>query len=287
MQLSKRILTLVVAALILGAAVTVRAQNTIPAQLPDLKGREIVVVDSNDYTPFSFIDPRSGKAVGYEYEMMGEMCTRLNCKVTYKTGEWPGFMVGVSQGQYDVGMVGISITDDRKKQVDFSDPYITVIEKFLVRADEKNFTDSKSFAANKDLKIGTQAGTTGEYIAQQLLGDKSPRIVYYDNFGISVQALIKGDIDAVVSDVAAGRGYIGANAGKLKLLDETLNSDPLGLIFKKGSDLVTPIDAALASMRADGYLTYLENKWFFLFDPTAALGAAATQAATQAATATK
>jgi polar amino acid transport system substrate-binding protein len=74
MQLSKRILTLVVAAMILGAAVTVRAQNTIPTQLPDLKGREIVVVDSNDYTPFSFVDPRNGKAVGYEYEMMGEIC---------------------------------------------------------------------------------------------------------------------------------------------------------------------------------------------------------------------
>ena len=65
-------------------------------------------------------------------------------------------------------MVGISITDDRKKQVDFSNPYITVVEKFLVRADENKFTDSKSFAANKDLRIGTQAGTTGEFISGTL-----------------------------------------------------------------------------------------------------------------------
>src|SRR5262249_52748337 len=155
-----------------------------------------------------------------------------------------------------------------------------VDSRFLVRSDEKRFTDSKSFSANKDLRIGAQAGTTGEYLAQQLVGEKSPRIVYYDNFGISVQALLKGDIDAVISDVAAGRGYIGVNAGKLKLLDETLNSDPLGFIFKKGSDLVAPVNTALASMKADGYLAYLENKWFFLYNPAPA--AAATAAATAA-----
>src|SRR4051812_16948297 len=206
MHLQKRIVMLLVAVLLLGAVASVRAQTEIPAQLPDLKGREVVIVDSNDYTPLSFVDPKSGKAVGFEYELTGEICLRLNCKLTYKTGEWPGFMVGVSQGQYDIGMVGISITDERKKQVDFSDPYVVVDSRFLVRADETKFTDSKSFAANKDLRIGAQAGTTGEYIAQQLVGDKSPRIVYYDNFGISVQALLKGDIDAVISDVAAGRG---------------------------------------------------------------------------------
>ncbi|MEP7285900.1 MAG: transporter substrate-binding domain-containing protein [Chloroflexota bacterium] len=285
MRISKRLITLLIAVLLLATASSVaRAQVQIPPQLPDLKGREIIVVDSNDYVPFSFIDPKGGKAVGYEYELMGEICSRLNCKLTYKTGEWPGFLVAVNQGQFDVGMVGISITDERKQQVDFSKPYITVETKFLVRSDETKFVDSVSFVANKDLKIGTQAGTTGQYVAEGLLKEKDPRIVFYDNFGFSVQALLKGDVDAVISDVAAGRGYIGANAGKLKLLNETLSSDPLGLIFKKGSDLVAPFNAALDSMTADDYLTYLDNKWFFLYDPNAA---SATPAATAAATATK
>jgi ABC-type amino acid transport substrate-binding protein len=285
MQTRKCLIGLLAVVLMLGAAASaVRAQGEIPAQLPDLAGREVIVVDSNDYTPFSFIDPKSGKAVGFEYELMGEICARLNCKLSYKTGEWPGFMVGVSQGQYDIGMVGISITDERKQQVDFSEPYITVDTRFLVRTDETKFTDSKSFVADASLKIGTQAGTTGQYVGEGLLGEKSPRITFYDNFGISVEALLKGDVDAVISDVAAGRGYIGANAGKLKLLDESLSTDPLGLIFKKGSDLVDPVNKALASMKADGYLTYLENKWFFLFDPSklSAPDTAATAAATEA-----
>jgi polar amino acid transport system substrate-binding protein len=121
------------------------------------------------------------------------------------------------------------------------------------------------------LKIGVQAGTTGYYTALDILGlkdgDKSDRLVYYNDFGLSVQALLTGDIDAVISDVAAGRGYIGANAGKLKLLDENLSSDSLGFMFPQGSDLVKPVNAALAAMKYDGYLAYLQNKWFFLFNP--------------------
>src|SRR5262249_27050218 len=154
---------------------------------------------------------------------------------------------------------------ERKQQVDFSAPYLTVEQKFLVRADEKRFTDGKSFVASKDLKIGSQAGTSGFYTAAGLLslkdGETSPRIVLYDNFGISVQALLKGDVDAVITDVASSRGFVGANAGKLKVLDETLSSDPLGFIFPKGSDLVAPVNAALQSMKDDGYLAYAENKW--------------------------
>ncbi|MFN7210612.1 MAG: basic amino acid ABC transporter substrate-binding protein, partial [Aggregatilineales bacterium] len=62
-------------------------------------------------------------------------------------------------------------------------------------------------------------------------------------------------------------GFIGATADRLKLLDDIIGTDPLGLVFPKGSDLVEPFNLALASMRYDGYLKYLENKWFFLFQP--------------------
>lgn len=286
----KRLTILAVVTILLTlAGVSARAQVRIPAQLPDLKGREVKVVSSNDYTPFTFIDPLTSKTVGYEYELIKEICWRLNCFITPQSGEWPALLVAVSQGQYDVGMVGISITDERKQQVDFSDPYIVVDSRFLVRADESRFKDSASFKANPDLKIGTQAGTTGQFVSEGLLGEKNERIKFYDNFGIAVQALLKGDVDAVVSDVAAGRGYIGVNEGKLKLLDESLATDPIGLIFKKGSDLVAPFNQAIASMKADGYLNYLENKWFFLFDPNAkpedTSSAASTQAPTMEATA--
>ncbi len=290
MRFSKHLMVVLIVLTLTATLSTVRAQGpTIPADLPDLKGREVVAVTAQDYFPLTYVSA-NGKGVGMEYELWGEICLRLNCKLTWKVAAWDGMITAINQKQYDVGMDGISITDERKQQVDFSDPYMTVEQKFLVRADENRFTDSKSFVANKDLKIGSQAGTSGFYTATGMLGVKegetSPRIVLYDNFGISVQALLKGDVDAVITDVASSRGFVGANAGKLKVLDETLSSDPLGFIFPKGSDLVAPVNAALKSMREDGYLAYAENKWFFLVG-SASQPSAPAAAATAAATASK
>jgi ABC-type amino acid transport substrate-binding protein len=288
----KRLLFTVLAVLTLVTTVsTMRAQGPqIPADLPDLAGREVVAVTAQDYFPLTYVDAK-GRGVGMEIEMWEEICKRLNCKLTWKVAAWDGMITAINQKQYDLGMDGISITDERKQQVDFSDPYMTVEQKFLVRADEKRFTDSKSFGADQALKIGSQAGTSGFYTAAGLLnlkdGETSPRLVLYENFGISVQALLAGDVDAVITDVASGRGFVGASAGKLTILDETLSTDPLGYIFPKGSDLVAPVNAALKSMREDGYLAYLENKWFFLVGSNAQPSSGASAEATAAATAAK
>src|SRR4051812_45693338 len=127
---------LLIASTLLTAAYTARAQGggQIPAHLPDLKGREVSIVDSNDYPPLSFIDTTTNKPVGMEYDAWNEICLRLNCKPVWKTASWDGMIVAVNQKQYDVGMIGISITDERKKQVDFSSPYLTVEQHLLVRA---------------------------------------------------------------------------------------------------------------------------------------------------------
>jgi polar amino acid transport system substrate-binding protein len=275
MQLRKRLLTIFALALFVASAGlgVVRAQEgptRIPAVLPDLAGRTVIAVSAYDYTPLIFKDTANeNKATGMEYELWGEICKRLNCVLEWKELAWEGMIAAVSQKQFDVGMDGISITDERKQQVDFSDAYLNSEQRFLVRADESRFTDIDTFKGNEDLKIGAQAGTTGFYIASDssFLGENSPRLALYDNYGLAVQALINGDVDAVISDNAAGRGYIGVNEGKLKLLDAVISTDTLGFIFPKGSDLVEPVNAALASMKTDGYLAYLENKWFFLFDP--------------------
>jgi ABC-type amino acid transport substrate-binding protein len=266
---SRILVLLVVVSILITAAYTTHAQGDgqIPARLPDLKGREISVVSSNDYTPLSFIDTSSNKPVGFEYDAWNEICLRLNCKLVWKTASWDGMIVAVNAKEYDAGMIGISITDERKKQVDFSNPYLTVEQRFLVRADESRFTDKKSFVDNKALKIGTQSSTSGFYVASDMLGENSDRVQLFNDFGSTVQALLTGDVDAVIADAAAGRGYVGSNAGKLKVLDEVLSTDPLGFIFPLGSDLVAPVNAALDSMKYDGYMTYLENKWFFLYDP--------------------
>ena len=236
------------------------------AALPDLAGRTIVAVTENAYTPLNFADPKTGQGIGWEYDAFNEIAKRLNAKVDWKLASWDTMIQAVREGQFDVGMDGITINDERKKQVDFSDPYMTSEQFMLVRADEKRFTDAKSFAANKDLLVGAQAGTTNFYAAvyNVLDGDeKNPRIKLFDTFGASVQALKSGDVDTVLMDKASANGYIGASGNSFKIVGGPLGNDQFGFIFKPGSDLVAPINAAIQSLKDDGTIDKLNQKWFF------------------------
>ena len=218
--------------------------------LPDLGGRTVVVVTENAYPPLQFIDPKTGKQVGWEYDAMNEIAKRLNFKVEYQNTSWDAMIQAVSDGQYDIGMTGITIKDDRKEKVDFSDPYMRSEQFMLVRGDESRFTDAKSFAAFKDGLVGAQAGTTPFYTAVYSVLDgneQNPRIKLFETFGATVQALKTGDVDMVLTDGTAGKGYVDASDGELKLVGGPLGTEDFGFIFKKGSDLVAPVNAAIAA----------------------------------------
>jgi polar amino acid transport system substrate-binding protein len=255
----KRLLTLAAAALALAGVA--RADT-----LPDLAGRTIVAVTANDYTPLNFVDEKTGDGIGWEYDAVNEIGKRLNATIEWKITSWDTMIEGVRQGLYDIGMDGISITDERKQQIDFTDPYMNSQQFMLVRADESRFTDAKSLGAG-DFLIGAQSGTTNFYTALDVTGtdDKnpSPRIKLFDMFGATVQALKTGDVDAVFMDNASAAGYMGASPNAFKIAGDPVGNDEFGFIVKKGSDLLQPVNAALASMKADGTLDALNKKWFF------------------------
>ncbi|MBX3598694.1 MAG: transporter substrate-binding domain-containing protein [Rhizobiaceae bacterium] len=233
--------------------------------LPDLGGRTISVVTENAYPPLQFVDPKTGSAIGWEYDAMNEIAKRLNFKPDYQNISWDAMIQAVSDGQYDIGMTGITIKDDRKEKVDFSDPYMRSEQFMLVRGDETRFNDAKTFAAFQDGLVGAQAGTTPFYTAVYSVLDgneQNPRIKLFETFGASVQALKTGDVDMVLTDGTAGQGYVDASDGGLKLVGGPLGSEDFGFIFKRGSDLVGQINQAIAALKADGTLDRLNRKWF-------------------------
>jgi polar amino acid transport system substrate-binding protein len=244
-----------------GAVVPARAET-----LPDLKGRTIVAVTENAYFPLNFVDPKTGHGIGWEYDAVNEIAKRLNAKVDWKTTSWDSMIQAVQAGQFDIGMDGISITDERKKQIAYSDPYLVSEQFMLVRADETRFADAKSFASNPKLLVGAQTGTTNFYVSvAELLAnnDKSPRLKLFETFGASVQALKSGDVDTVLMDKAGAEGYIGASPDSFKVVGPGLGHDEFAFILKKGSDLIEPVNEALAAMKADGTLKALDKKWFY------------------------
>lgn len=238
--------------------------TTAIAEVPDLAGREITVVTENAYPPLQFLD-KDGAAVGWEYDAMAEMAKRLNMVVKYENTSWDAMIPAVSEGQYDLGMTGITIKDDRKEKVDFSEPYMRSEMLMMVRGDESRFTDAASFAAIPELLMAAQPGTSPFYVGVYEVLDgneENPRIVKFETFGAGLEALKTGDVDLVLSDSTAANGYVSASDGGLKIIGAPLGAEDFGFIFPKGSDLVAPFNAVIADMKADGTLDALNKKWF-------------------------
>jgi polar amino acid transport system substrate-binding protein len=244
------------------AATTAPEVTTAPAtsSLPDLAGREVIVAVENAYPPFNSVDA-NGNGIGWDYDAFTEICKLLNCVPKFTEAAWDGIFEATAAGQYDVVADGVTITEERKKTVAFSDPYMTITQVLLVRSDETRFTDSKGLADQTDLTVATQLGTTNEAVGIDLVGES--RVKSFETFDGPVLALLSGDADAVVIDEQAGLGFMGKNEGKMKMLEITGQvPEELGFVFPQGSALIDPVDKALATLKANGTLDTLYQKWW-------------------------
>jgi polar amino acid transport system substrate-binding protein len=232
--------------------------------LPDLEGLVITVAVENAYIPFNFLDPETGEPAGWDYDAINEICARLNCVPEFVETSWDGLIVAMSNGEYDVAADGITITEERDEIIDFSDGYIALEQMLLTRLDEDRFTTVEEFFADESLTLGVQPGTTNFETAVELFGDEdNPRLLAFETFQVAVQALIAGDVDAVILDNVAGQGYLGENAELLSYIDEPITAgEELGFAFPEGSELVEAFNAALLSMECDGTLEEINALWF-------------------------
>jgi polar amino acid transport system substrate-binding protein len=228
-------------------------------EVPDLGGRTISIAVENAYLPFNYIPASGGDPAGWDYDAFAAICELLNCTTDFVQMQWDPMIDQVAQGVVDAAGDGISITEERAEVVDYSDPYMVVEQKFISRLDDDRYADATA-VIDSDALVGTQVGTTNYELAEQLVG--TDRIKAYDQFPFAIQALIAGEVDVVIIDDAAGQGYVGVNADQIKTIDGALQSDPLGFIFPKGSDLVEPFNVALAVLKANGTLDELGEKYF-------------------------
>lgn len=225
----------------------------------DLGGRTVTVAVENAYLPFNYILAGETEGQGWDYDAWRDICERLNCEAEFVEAAWPAVIDQVAQGEFDTAADGISITDERKEVVAFSDAYMVVEQKFIVQKDDDRFASAQD-VIDSDAVVATQVGTTNYELAESLVG--ADRIQAFDQFGLAIQALIAGDVDVVIIDDAAGLGYIGENADAITTIDDPLQSDPLGFIFPLDSDLVDAVNSAIQAMRDDGTMDELGRKWF-------------------------
>ena len=228
--------------------------------LPDLGGQVVTVAVENQYLPFNYIDAATGEPEGWDYVVWEEICVLLNCTVEFVEASWEGMIQAVADGQFDAAGDGITITEERAEVVDFSVGYISIEQRLLVRLDETRFDKIEDIVADETLKLGTQSGTTNYETASSYLADD--RISAFETFPFAVQALLAGDIDAVMIDEVAGLGYQGANADKLLVVGPSMSSDVLGFIYPLGSELVDPVDLAIGELAKSGKLNEINMEYF-------------------------
>jgi len=227
------------------------------AALPDLGGATITVAVENAYPPFNYIDEATNEGVGWDYDVVNEICSRINCVPDFQQAAWDGIFPAMSAGEYDMLADGVTITEERAEVVDFSIPYVIVGQVLLVRADETATVDE--IKANEDALVGTQLGTTNEIVAKENFPEE--RINSFEDFGGATLALLAGDIDAIVIDNVSAFGFMSANEGMMKIAGTITSDEELGFAFPPGSELTASVDAALEAMKADGALQELNKKW--------------------------
>ncbi len=227
-------------------------------ELPDLGGKHITVAVENAYPPFNFIDKKTNKPAGWDYDAVREICKRINCVPEFKEAAWDGIFPAMQAGEYDMLADGVTITEERAKIVDFSEPYVTIGQVLLVRSDEAAKSVDE-FKADANKLVGTQIGTTNEIVAKKNFPEE--RVKSFEDFGAAIVALLSGDVDGVVIDNVTALGFMNEHPGKMKVLGQLTSDEKLGFVFPPGSPLKDAVNAALESMKADGTLEKLNKKW--------------------------
>lgn len=269
-----RILVAIMLVAAIALILTACAPTAAPAQptaapasaLPDLKGRVLKVGSDTTYPPFEFVD-KTNAIIGYDVDMVNAICGLVNCKTTFVTTGFDTIFVALSQKQFDLVASGVTITDERKKNVDFSDPYMHYDEILLVRADETRISGADDLKTGKYI-VGVQTGTSNEETAKTLVPDEKKQLKRFDDFSQAVAALIGKDVDVVEIDKPAADGFMAQNAGKLKVTGKGLVSSDLGFAFQKGDKATQDaFNAALKQLKSDGTADKIYKKWFVDYKP--------------------
>ena len=215
---------------------------------------------SADFPPFESYANDGATIVGYDVDMMQEVCNRIGMELEVQDMNFDAVVTAVQTGKLEVGVSGITITDERKNSVNFSESYFMAAQSILVPKDSaiKGYQD----LLDGDYKAGVQLGTTGDIMASEKLGD---RVSQFEKYGDALAAMLAGKVDCMVLDTGVAEAFAAAN--DLVVLEETFGTEEdteyYGIaIAKENTELLDKVNTALADMKEDGFFDELNAKYF-------------------------
>ena len=232
------------------------------SELEQIKSAGVIKVGMmGTYRPYNFLNDKK-EMDGFDADIAREVAKRLGVKVDFVSQEFSGLTPSLQAKKLDAIISQMTITDDRKKVLDFSDPYITNQVKIIVKEDNNDITKLEDF---KGKTIGVGLGTNDEtYLRSEVLPKVGEfTIKTYDDVISSLKDLNAGRIDATINNLYALKPIIDANGFKIKAVGEAIKSDQAGIAVRKDNpELVAALNDALQGMKDDGTYKKKKKKWF-------------------------
>jgi len=233
------------------------ASTAAPAPAP---AKVYVVGTDAAYAPFESQNEK-GEIVGFDIDVLKAAAAKAGIEVKFVNTPWEGIFNALGQGDRDMVVSSVTITDERKQTMDFSTPYFDAVQLIAVKENSK----VAKFDDLKKLKVGVQTGTTGDEAVTKLLGKTSTAIKRFESTPLALKELESGGVDAVVADNGVVIHYVANNPGsKFKTVaDKSFAPEQYGVALKKGNaELLAKVNRGLADIKADGTYDKIFAQYF-------------------------
>jgi polar amino acid transport system substrate-binding protein len=218
----------------------------------------IIVATDATWPPMEYVN-QNKEIVGFDIDLMKEVANQAGFKVEFKNTAWDGIFAGLAANEYDAVISSITITDERRKTMDFSLPYINAGQVLIVSQD---LSGVRSLSGMKGKAVGAQIGTTGAFEIQ-----KADGIVLksYDELGLAIEDLVNGRIQGVVADTPIAADFVLQNdkyKDQLKIAGDPFTDEYYGIAVNKGnSEILNKINTGLQKVLDSKMDEKLKDKW--------------------------
>ena len=240
------------------AACSKAPEKTDDTGLKTVESGKLIMATNAAFPPYEYYE--GDTIVGIDAEIAQLIADKLGLTLEIADIEFDSIIPGVQQGKYDMGMAGMTVTDERKEKVSFSDSYAKGVQVVIV----KTGSEIKSMDDIDGHKIGVQQGTTGDIYASDTpenggYGEES--VVRYANGALAVEGLKSGKVDCVIIDNEPAKAYVAANEG-LEILEGTWVDEDYAISFAKDNTaLQQAVNDALKELIADGSVQKVVDKY--------------------------
>lgn len=208
------------------------------------------------WPPFENVNIETMEIEGFDIDLIKAIADEAGLDIEIINVAWDPLLAGMAQCQYDAAISAMTITDERKEVMLFSNPYFEAGQLVAVRIDNTDIASKEDLGGKT---VGAQIGTTGSFEVEKIAG---ATLKTYDDIGLAMQDLMNGQIDAVIADNPLAMGYADANPDKLKTVGAVFTSEYYGIaVCKDKPELLERINEGLAKVKAEGLIDELILKW--------------------------